>query len=185
MKRSKKGAVQLSVGTIVVIVLAMAMLILGMVLVRTIMCSGILLTEEITDNVENEIRDLFQSREYGVKCMGEGTHEVTLGDGGRRKIGCVINIGSETDYRFSVDVESIKGPSSNTVNNWILDSGWSGTVSPGVQTVPVVVLDVPNKVSDTGLKFIIVEENLDSGTTRTHTSYIDIKHVGVLTSAVC
>jgi hypothetical protein len=185
MKRGSKGAVQLSVGTIVVIVLAMAMLILGMVLVRSIMCSGILLTEEITVNVENEIRDLFQSREYGVKCMGEGTHEVALADGGRRKIGCVVNVDTEADYRFSVDVESIKGPSSTTVNNWVLDSGWSGTVSPGTQTVPVVVLDVPNKVSDTSLKLIIVEENLDTGTTKTHTSYIDVHHVGVLTSAVC
>ena len=51
----KRGALELSVGTMIIIVLALTMLILGMIFVRSIMCSGIVLTEEISRCVENEV----------------------------------------------------------------------------------------------------------------------------------
>ena len=57
--REKKGALELSIGTIVVIVIAMAMLILGLVLVRNISELSTGTVDEIDDQVRSQIRNLF------------------------------------------------------------------------------------------------------------------------------
>lgn len=51
----KKGAIELSIGTIVIVVLAMSMLILGMVLVKNIFGGATDITEMTIDQVRNEI----------------------------------------------------------------------------------------------------------------------------------
>ena len=77
----------------------------------------------------------------------------------------------------------LKGAPTNTVQQWILDKNWEGTASPGQQTVVALLLDIPKEVSDTNLKIEIEEDN--GLNKKTHTSYIDIKHVGTLSSAIC
>jgi len=52
-KRDKKAALELSIGTIVILVLAMSMLILGLILVRTIFSSA---TDAITE-IDKGVRD--------------------------------------------------------------------------------------------------------------------------------
>lgn len=56
---AKKGAIELSVGTIVVVVLAMSMLILGLVLVRNIFRGAIYNVDTINDKVKGELNKLF------------------------------------------------------------------------------------------------------------------------------
>jgi len=104
MINEKKGAMEMSIGTIVTIAILMVVLIMGMYLVRTIMCSGITLTEEMSENVKNEVKGLFGVNDYGVKCIGEGGHEVTLGDGGRRQVICIINTDTQTDYKLRIKI---------------------------------------------------------------------------------
>jgi hypothetical protein len=55
----KKGAMELSIGTIVILVLAMSMLILGLILVRTIFTGAQYNVETINDKVRDEINKLF------------------------------------------------------------------------------------------------------------------------------
>ncbi|MBU1136233.1 MAG: hypothetical protein ABIG37_02030 [Nanoarchaeota archaeon] len=184
--KTKKAALELSIGTIVIIVLAMTMLILGIVFVRNIMCSGIIISDKITSGVESEIIGLFGSKDYGLKCMGEGGQEIKLGDGGRRQVVCITNSDSETQYSLKLkNIESLSGVSTPNVEKWVVDSGWKGIVSPGQKTITVVVLDVPKKVSDTSLKIEIEEENLNTNAKQTHVLYIDVTHVGILSNAVC
>lgn len=57
--RAKKGAIELSIGTIVVIVLAMTMLILGIVLVRSIFTGAKYNVDQMNDKVRDEIGKLF------------------------------------------------------------------------------------------------------------------------------
>lgn len=59
MYKSKKGAIELSIGTIVIIVIAMSMLILGLVLVRTIFAGAKYNVDQLNKNVEAEINKLF------------------------------------------------------------------------------------------------------------------------------
>ncbi len=61
-KLNKKGAIELSIGTIVVIVLAMSMLILGLVLVRNIFTGATYNVDSLNKNVEAEINKLFNER---------------------------------------------------------------------------------------------------------------------------
>ncbi|MDP1695335.1 MAG: hypothetical protein Q8L29_00275 [archaeon] len=56
---NKKAAIELSIGTIVVIVLAMSMLILGLVLVKTIFTGATESVTAIDSGVKNEISKLF------------------------------------------------------------------------------------------------------------------------------
>ena len=55
----KKGAIELSIGTIVIVVLAMSMLILGLVLVRTIFKGGIGIAEMTNEQLKNQIATMF------------------------------------------------------------------------------------------------------------------------------
>ena len=58
-KRNNKAAIELSIGTIVIIVLAMSMLILGLVLVRSIFTGAKYNVDQLNKNVEAEINKLF------------------------------------------------------------------------------------------------------------------------------
>lgn len=57
--KSKRGAIEMSVGTIVIIVLSMSMLILGMVLVKNIFSGASNNVLAMNDGVKNEINKLF------------------------------------------------------------------------------------------------------------------------------
>jgi len=60
--QNKKAAIELSIGTIVIIVLAMSMLILGLTLVRTIFSGAKYNVEQLNKNVESEIQKLFNEK---------------------------------------------------------------------------------------------------------------------------
>ena len=69
----KKGALELSIGTIVVIVIAMTMLILGLVLVRTIFTGSTESVKTLNEKVQNEISALFATEGADVVIkLGEG-----------------------------------------------------------------------------------------------------------------
>jgi len=186
MFKQKKAAMEMSVGTIVTIVLLVSVLVLGLILIKNIMCAGIIITDQISAGVENELKNLFGVNDYGVKCMGEESQEIKLGDGGRRKVFCVINVDETTKYKLKVkDIESLKGAKTSVVKTWVLDEDWSGTVSSGQATQTILLLNIPKNVDDTSLKIDIEVENENTGSIDTHTSYIDVKHVGTVTSAMC
>lgn len=59
VQTNKKAALELSIGTIVVIVIGMSMLILGLVLVRTIFSGSVSSIDTLNEQVQNEIQNLF------------------------------------------------------------------------------------------------------------------------------
>lgn len=184
----KKAALELSMGTIVIIVIAITMLILGIVFVRSIMCAGIQISEDLSTGVKNEVKSLFGADKYGVRCMGEGSQEVSLGTGGRRKIICIIKTEESATYDLTADVDTLKGASKSTVNKWIIDQDWmDGSVTPGEdKEVPVVFLDIPRDAPATTLKITITSvKNNDLNTKKTHTSYVDIVPVGFFKTTLC
>jgi len=61
--RNKKGALEMSIGTVVVIVLGMTMLILGLVLVRNIFAGATHNVDIINDKVRGEISKLFSEED--------------------------------------------------------------------------------------------------------------------------
>ncbi len=189
MVKNKKAALELSIGTIVVLVLGIIMLVFGIILVRSIMCAGIIMTEDLSGGIQDEIRGLFAGDQYGVKCLGEDNQEVNLGSGGRRKVICILKTEDSATYKLSVtDVRRLKGASDSEIKSWILDRDWTGSVSPGGEgkTETVLLLDIPRDAPTTTLKITMdAIKNNDPSSKNTHTSYINIVPVGFFKTTMC
>lgn len=82
VRRNKEGALELSIGTIVVIVIGMSMLILGLVLVRTIFSGSTKSINDLNEQVQNEILNLFgdNSGNLVIKLGSADTAKVKPGD---------------------------------------------------------------------------------------------------------
>ncbi len=79
---NRRAALELSIGTIVVIVIGMSMLILGLVLVRTIFSGSTKSVNDLNEQVQSEILDLFDdnSGNLVVQLGSADTAKVKPGD---------------------------------------------------------------------------------------------------------
>jgi hypothetical protein len=105
---SKRGAIELSIGTVVIIVLAMSMLILGIVLIRNIFSTATSSITEIDQGVKSEINKLFSenSEKTLVLYPDSGIIQVERGEGGQ---GFAISLHNTLDDKpdtFDYEVES-------------------------------------------------------------------------------
>jgi len=80
MPENKKAALQLSIGTIVIIVIAMAMLILGIVLVQQIFSVAKYNVNTIDQKVRNEISKLFTEDKKIVVYLANQKAEIKQGE---------------------------------------------------------------------------------------------------------
>lgn len=173
-------------GTVVIVVLSVSMLILGMILIRNIMCAGMQISEDISSGVKNEVKNLFGADKFGVKCMGEGGQDIKIGTGGRRKVICIIKTEEQTTFQLiATKVESLKGASTDTVQKWILSKEWSGSVSPGAdKEADVLLLDIPRDAPTSTLR-ITIQANSGTGSSDTIISTIDIVPTGFIKGSIC
>ena len=120
--------------------------------------------------------------------MGEEAQEITIGDGGKRQVACVVS--TDTQYTYNLNIRSVEsigntGVETSQVQRWIIDQDWSGIVSPGQKTIPVLVLNIPRGISATTLKITLEETIRETGESNTHILYIDVKHVGQVAATIC
>lgn len=109
--KQKKGAIELSIGTVVIIVLAMSMLILGLVLVRNIFTGATESVDILDDKVQNEIKNLFndESSDVIVKLGSDRTAKikpgtsVKVGIGARLPSGESLQDGNRLKFTLSLD----------------------------------------------------------------------------------
>jgi len=117
----RKAAMELSLGTIVIVVLSLALLILGFILVRSIMCGAISATEGINAKTRSQIDSLFESTAGDVTCIGAGSDPGTFvaGRAGNYII-CSIKSSGDNKYRFSISYNDVFGSiEESRVRNWI------------------------------------------------------------------
>jgi len=148
----KKGAIEMSIGTIVIIVLAMSMLILGMVLVRNIFTGSSQNVLQMNDKVKDQINKLFvedkrtvvylpnqiakieQNEDwgiaFGIKNLARGTAEA-----GRFHYDVTV---SDPDVRTKCGIDE------RSIESWI-KTGRSDdmTIAPGEAYVGIVRFMVP------------------------------------------
>ena len=81
--KSKKAAIELSIGTVVIIVLAMSMLVLGIALVRNIFKGATSSVDILNDRVVGEITSLFadEGSDVIVKLGADQTAKIKQGSG--------------------------------------------------------------------------------------------------------
>jgi len=186
MSLNKKGGIEMSMTTIVIIVISVIILIFGIIFARSVMCTGIQLTQQVNDAVKNQLTTLFGADNYGVLCMGENGQEIKLGTGGPRQVVCMIKTDKGLDYTLKVKkVESLSGAKDNVVDKWIVDQDWTGSVSPGEDNyATVLMLDIPRDAPATRLKLTVQETNTD-GKDKTHVAYLNVVTVGFFQSTMC
>jgi len=104
--RSKKAAMELSISTIVVIVLAMSMLIFGLILIKNIFAAGQNAIKMTDDQLSNELSKMYGAElKLGVYPNSKQI-EVVLGKQGAFGVGIKnLRSGSTANTKFSYEVE--------------------------------------------------------------------------------
>lgn len=186
---NKKAAIEMSVGTIVIIVIAVTMLILGIVLVRNIMCGAMGLTIDINDKVRAQINDMFNSGVGEVVCIGSGSQAVTMVIGENNIVMCGIKATEETDYKISlVDISS----TNNKIDpsKWISPQGadtWTGTSNTAdPQPVKKVLrLNIPDNAPETNLVISLKIEKGNGDVLGTQDLDFAVRKAGWFKSSLC
>ena len=188
----KKAALELSIGTIVVIVLSVSMLILGIVLIRQIMCGALGLTSELNSKVKGEINQLFGSTGGEVQCIGAGD-AVKFIPGQTNNIFCSVKAPARDEYTFTViEISSDNSRLDDaTITKWLRDAGFTGSqtipISPGDDTAKKAIrMKIPEAAPE-GTIFLTVETTKKDDTTFGVTQNLDLEvsRVGFVRNTIC
>lgn len=152
--KNKKAALELSIGTIVILVLAMSMLILGLILIRTIFTGAKYNVETMNKKVEAEINKLFVEDQRAVLYLPNRLAEITQGKNFGLGFG-IQNAIKTQKFRWQVlvDDENLRrkcGVSDKEAEDWITTGG-SGSVEvpSGQKYTDVILFNIPEaSVSD-------------------------------------
>lgn len=160
MIKNKKAAIELSIGTIVVVVLAMSMLILGLVFIRTIFKGTTNVADMTNKELESQIGKLFGDSQKLALFPSSGQKDIKKGkiDGFAFGIKNFLQGTSGLNAKFAYevivadpDIQSKCGVSAQTATNWIV-SGRSDkdilipTGEEGLVT-PKVLLEIPQNAA--------------------------------------
>lgn len=148
--KNKKAAMEMSIGTIVVIVLAMSMLILGIVLVRNIFGSGMNVVDATDAQVMDQISKLFGDDTKVVIYPTTGETSVQIGQTGGFAFGIknLITGSQGQNAIFSYDVK-VQDPgncevSPQEIESWIIaKSGTDIPIPVGESFSQKILLQVP------------------------------------------
>jgi len=179
---SKKGAVELSIGTIVIIVLAMSMLILGIVLVKNIFGTGIDVVKMTDSQLKNQVGKLFGEDKRVVVYPDSRIIDVKVGADGKFGIG-IKNLLRTSDaseasfsYEVVVDDENIqkKCGMSQSQALGLIQTGGSGSriqLGSGQTTEEVVTLRIPETANPCIFRYRV---NVMAGSDNYATTTMDV-----------
>ena len=152
----RKGAVELSVGTIVILVIGMTMLVLGIVLVRTIFTGATDSVDLIDEGVKQEINKLFAENDKKVVVkLPNNKAEITKG----KDFGVAFGVrnteqgGTGAAQRFNYKVEATGIPSGCQVTKQeaeryiILGQAGNLTIVPGSEPEAEIIRFRPSDAS--------------------------------------
>jgi len=138
MQRGKKGAIELSMTTVVIVVLSMTMLILGLVLIKTILEGAKGSVTIIDQKVKAEINKLFVDEQQAIAV---NLPELQASMTKKRVFGVAVAIRTSglggTGYTYNVKVEkpdSRCGVITETLANSFIVSGKTGTFNLDTNT---------------------------------------------------
>ncbi len=101
---NKKAALEMSIGTIVIIVIAVTMLILGLVLVRTIMCGALITSLDLTQKMKDQINKLFQDTGNDVILLQGPGGPINIPPGETSAVWFAFKPSVETEYNYRFEV---------------------------------------------------------------------------------
>jgi hypothetical protein len=150
MVAHKKAAIELSMTTVVVIVLAMSMLILGLVLVRTIFTGATQNVVSINENVKAQIDKLFTAEDQEtVLYLANSLAAIKQGETWGIGFALRNSGGANKDFKYSIDAQTPSNcgtyGSKLAVQAWIVagSSGDSGVLTSGKTYYGLARMQVP------------------------------------------
>ena len=185
--RGKKAAIELSMTTIVVVVLSLTLLIMGFILVRSIMCGAIGLTGQIKDKAEKQINDFFETSSNDVYCIGQG--DPVKVSPGINFVYCGFN--SKTGGTYNFEIREVT-PLSSTISVAdakrirLADKQEKVSVRPDEREArTIVTLEIPED-SPEGVVKVTLEMNKE-GSNQKSTINVnwDISRQGVIRAVMC
>lgn len=183
--RGRRGAIELSIGTIVIIVIAVTMLILGIVFVRSIMCGAIGLTGDMNDRIKGEINDLFGATGGEVQCVGARGEPVRMEPGKMNIVYCGINAPQQAKYSITVTDYDAAYSTKSDIKSWLLDDSWQGTVAPNDDLPKKIArLNIPKEAPEDSLN-IQVTVKKENNIISTQDLDFKISRVGFFKAAMC
>ena len=185
--RGKKAAIEMSMTTIIVIVLSLTLLIFGFVFVRSIMCTAIGLTDSVGDKAKDEINKLFGATSGEVICIGESGSPASMTPGERNIIFCGVRAEQLQRYRFDIEVNRRSSSQVITefVDNWFLSENWDREVAPGDEEAKKIArLDLPEDAPEGNLVFDL-DVYVDGKKKYAKTLDYKVTRLGLVRSAIC
>ncbi len=185
--KNKRAAFELSMTTVIIIVLAVIMLIMGLVFVKTIMCGAMNIASSTLEGAQSEINKLFgQQQGEETSCMGVRT-PLDILPGSYSIVGCGFKPPVETTYSYTFRIDSavdLNGQDIDTTS-WITESlTGSKTVGAGRTEYATFAIRPP---TDAPEGIIRIEVLVKSGTktVASPTMRLNIKRAGWIQQSVC
>lgn len=186
LTRKRRGALELSIGTIVVIVIAVTTLILGLVLVRSIMCGAVGLTGEVNSKVRGELNRLFGQSGGEVQCIGAG-EPVKIIPGQNNFVYCSIRAKETAQYAFTVT--SIKFSSSTVtqaqLNTWLAQKDTTFRVAPNDEEAKKVATILIPEDAPEGLLTLDFAVKRDAQELSSKRVDFDVSRQGLVRATLC
>lgn len=184
----KKGAMELSMSTVVIVVLALTMLIMGFILIRSIMCGAIGSVKSIEEKTNDMINNLFSAQGGEVVCLGEDS-TININPGmGTINIPCSVNARDTQLYSFKVEVSpNYPGIDASRIigGRWVHDLGLSREVSPAQKvSLPVGAITLPDDAPEGNFQ-VIVEVRKDGNKLSDHFLNFRVSRTGIVTGFIC
>jgi len=150
--KHKRGALELSIGTVVILVLGMSMLILGLVLVRTIFVGAKYNIDTINDKVKGEIGKIFEEEGKSVVYLAEHKAAPKQGeDWGVAFAVRNVETGTTASSQFSYEVKAAplatdcQGLTQQKADSWIKSRRTdTTTLNPGEIGYFIVRFAIPS-----------------------------------------
>ena len=186
--KQKRAAFEMSITTIVIITIAVIMLILGLVFVRTIMCGALNIAVGTIEGAQDELNKLFgEQRGTEVVCMGV-TKGLDIAPGNYNVVGCGLKPTVQTTYNYKYTITSAKDINGNNINTqgWITES-LTGSKTVGAGSTEYVTFAIrPPSDAPEGMIVINVEVSKSgSGVVASPTMRLNIRRVGWIQQTVC
>jgi len=195
-KRDKKAAMEMTVGTIVTIVLLMSALVLGLILTRTIFVKTTDNVDSIDNQLKGEIQNLFGSQ--GKKLViGLGGESTAIVKQGTDSFGIPFAFAPDDTRLWGTNKDgckySILLPGQVTSNKACTKNGWTtplADVYPGTSNMifdvddnvgyALIKIDIPEEISPCTQTFtIIVKCAGDAAETTTSTFDVEVIRKGL------
>jgi len=148
MVKNKKAAMELSMSTIVILVLAMSMLILGLVLIKAIFSGAKYNVDQMNQKVEDEIGKLFVEDKRIVVFLADNKADINQGENWGVAFGIKNQVrdvqeGTKFKYEVSMSENSCKIKEKEAMS-WIkLGKEGDITLAPGQEKSWLIRFEVP------------------------------------------